>query len=353
VTKPRAAQTFQTMNGLRGLACLMVVMFHQPAWFGALSPAKGFLGVDLFYVLSGFVIAHSYERRIEAGLPFGRFFAIRFIRLYPLYLLGVAISLLLIFTQYRLDGTIPDKDRHALLWLPAAVTMGPALDLTNMNAELYPLNSPAWSLFFELAVNLVYAATWPRWSVRNLLILVAITGGIMLSRPDFYGEGGWNVGSLPLGLVRVFFGFPMGVMIYRLKDRIRWPTPRIHSLVLLASFPVLLMLPSLWADQVCVLIGFPLLVACAARSEPDARLAPIFALLGGASYAIYAIHIPLSEFTKAMLARTGNVFPAPVTGLIFLAILLPLCLLLDRYFDTPLRRRLNRWFAPPKQPPSG
>ena len=84
---------YQTMNGLRGLAALIVVMFHMPEWFGALTPSRGFLAVDLFFVLSGFVIALSYEDQFKSNLTPKHFFIIRMIRLYPLYAIGSIIQI--------------------------------------------------------------------------------------------------------------------------------------------------------------------------------------------------------------------------------------------------------------------
>ena len=341
-------QVFATLNGLRGLAALLVLMFHMPGWFGTTTPAFGFLGVDLFFVMSGFVIAHAYEARIAAGMGTRQFMAIRLVRLYPLYALGLLLSLIVIAMTSWGSGALSGKDATALRSLPWALAMLPAPNGNLVDAELYPLNSPAWSLFFELVANLAYVACW-RWArSRNLLILAGLSAALMLARPDFYGEGGWNLASIPEGLLRVFWSFPMGILLYRAHRSGRWHPPRLPGPAWLAVFVALLMLPEGWVIQLCVLAGFPLLVACAATAEPG-RARPVFAALGGASYAIYAIHVPCFELATALLRLAGLPATAPWAGLLFMAAIVPACLLIDRYYDAPLRRMLGRVLvrAPP------
>jgi len=334
------------MNGLRGLA---VLMFHMPGWFGPATPAFGFLGVDLFFVMSGFVIAHAYEARIAAGLTTRQFLAIRLVRLYPLYFLGLLLSLVVIAAATLGSGAIAGKDVSALRSLPWALAMLPTPNVSIPDAELYPLNSPAWSLFFEIVANLVYVACW-RWArSRNLLLLAGLCAALMLSRPDFYGEGGWNIASIPMGLLRVFYSFPVGVLIYRAHRW--WPLPRLNSFFLLACFVALLMLPEEWVIQFCVLAGFPLLVAFAAQSEPGRLASPVFAALGGASYAIYAIHIPCFELADTLRLLAGVAPPPPWAGFLFMAAIVPASLLIDRHYDEPVRRALGRVFIRPRTAP--
>ena len=347
---PPPRQVFATLDGLRGLAALLVLMFHMPGWFGAATPEFGFLGVDLFFVMSGFVIAHAYEARIAGGLGTRQFMAIRLVRLYPLYALGLLLSLALIAMSSWASGAVSGKDATALRSLPWALAMLPAPNINIADAELYPLNSPAWSLIFELVANLAYVACW-RWArSRNLLLLVAACAAVMLASPDFYGEGGWNLASIPQGLLRVFWSFPVGILLYRAQRSGRWHPPRLPGLAWLAVFVALLMLPADWVIQFCVLAGFPLLVACAATAEPG-RARPIFAALGGASYAIYAIHVPCFELATALLRLAGLPATAPWAGFAFMAAIVPACLLIDRYYAAPVRRALGRLLIRPRAAP--
>src|SRR5215210_2241655 len=83
---------YHSLNGLRGLAALIVVLFHAAALIGTQLAPGGYLAVDLFFILSGFVIAHAYDHRFAEGLGPLAFIRYRIIRFYPLYLLGLAIG---------------------------------------------------------------------------------------------------------------------------------------------------------------------------------------------------------------------------------------------------------------------
>src|ERR1700740_1326729 len=91
-TQPRRA--FQTLDGLRGVGAFLVVMRHVPMLFGPIRVPESFLAVDLFYLVSGFVVAHAYGARLERGGFFGEFVKTRLIRLYPLYLLGILVGVI-------------------------------------------------------------------------------------------------------------------------------------------------------------------------------------------------------------------------------------------------------------------
>src|ERR1700761_6040207 len=88
-----ARRTFETLNAMRGIAAIGVVLFHGRAlWHGAVAP-HGYLAVDIFFMLSGFVIAHAYEERLRLGLSVAEFAKIRIIRFYPLYALGLTLGI--------------------------------------------------------------------------------------------------------------------------------------------------------------------------------------------------------------------------------------------------------------------
>ena len=120
---------------------------------------NGFLVVDLFFVLSGFVIALSYEAKFANDMTLGQFFIIRFIRLYPIYIFRTMLATFLLFSSLVPHGQMADLNARAMHAIPFAVAMLPNLDVSKSYAELYPLNPPAWSLLFEILANLAYAAT--------------------------------------------------------------------------------------------------------------------------------------------------------------------------------------------------
>src|ERR1017187_8440436 len=91
VAQPR--RSYRTLDGLRGVGAFMVVMRHVPGFFGPIRVPESFLAVDLFYLVSGFVVAHAYGERLNAGGFLKAFMKTRLIRLYPLYFIGMAIGL--------------------------------------------------------------------------------------------------------------------------------------------------------------------------------------------------------------------------------------------------------------------
>jgi len=144
---------FGTLDGLRGVAAIVVVLFH--AIFGAWVPRFGYLAVDLFFILSGFVLSHAYDKRFVAGMSVAEFLSLRVVRLYPLYLLGLVLGLCVV----RINPSIMDAPAAGVL-LNFVLNL---FDLPGMEIpgtlyrELFPLNVPLWSLFFEFWVaNLIF-----------------------------------------------------------------------------------------------------------------------------------------------------------------------------------------------------
>lgn len=141
---------FLTLDALRGVAALAVLVLHMPPLTGLVFHA--YLAVDLFFIMSGFVIAHAYERRLLAGWSPGDFIRTRVVRLWPLYLLGTAVGAAVF------AGVAGDAVGFAVLGVlvAAAVVMMP-LPL-GAEVQIFDLNRPAWSLFFEMVANVLYAA---------------------------------------------------------------------------------------------------------------------------------------------------------------------------------------------------
>ena len=347
-------KTFETMNALRGLAALIVVIWHGGShWYGKLVLPSSYLAVDLFFVLSGFVIAHSYQARLAGDMTVKQFFVIRFIRLYPIYFLGTMITCVTALAWFIIRSEASNY-LVALHTLPFAIAMLPAPSSISgqIYGDLYPLNVPAWSLFCEIIVNLAYAASFKLWSTRNILIMMAISSILMLSNDCFAVEQGWGAGgynwiSWPFGLLRVFYAFPAGVLIYRTIYERKFPLPNLRSFVILLICPLLFAGHADWFCKLVMFIGIPLLVAFAAKSEPRGLLGRLSAVFGAASYAIYAIHFPLIGLIVPVEHKFGLNSYANYVGVFFLVMIVVIALLIDRWFDQPMRRVLTRLFARP------
>jgi len=248
-----------------------------------------------------------------------------------------------IMISFMIKGRVTEYYAPGFNSIPFALLMLPTPPQTGdwALASLYPLNIPAWSLFFELVVNIIYGITVRLWTEGKLLILLVLTASMLLINGDFgVNDGGWNWASAHIGLLRVFYSFPAGVLIYKLhKRQISFPPiPSPATVVVLVG---LLMLPYVWGIQFSVLVGFPLLVALAAPSKPRGVFLPIFSTIGSASYAIYATHVPLHELIGAGLTKLG--LSIGLLGDVMLIVLIvPMCVIIDNVYDTPVRKYLAR-----------
>lgn len=346
---PAGHRVFHTMDGLRGVAALMVVSWHTGDWFKHARPASSYLAVDLFFALSGFVISLSYEGRLKAGLGLWPFLRIRLIRLYPLYLLGTVIALVAAFAAAG-DG----RPARTLLGGLPALLMLPDLAF-QLDRPVYPMNLPAWSLLAELLVNAAFAALVSSFSNRVLAIGLAVSAAGLVAVGVHYQSLaiGSDAGSFLPSLLRTAYAFMAGMAAYRLTAAGRWRLPAAPSMtVLLTVLLLALPAPASWRlpyDLACALVLLPAIVAMAAGSEPGSRLAAVFSQLGGVSYAIYTIHVPIYDALKRLGSRSHGLaaLPPPLSGALFLLVLLGLGFAADACFDRPVRRWLSRRYRKP------
>lgn len=335
----RRSRSFLTLDMLRGLAAIAVLIGHSDQWVDPF--LYGLFAVDLFFIMSGFVVAHAYEHRFEKDISVADFFVIRMIRLYPLYIAGTILGLL--FLAATDSDKLLETAFFSALMLP---TPG------SPNNLLYPANPVAWSLFFEICINLFYAMTWRRWTIRALIISSAITFLFLLvCRLLFHGfDIGWSWYNAIGGLARVSYCFPMGVLLYRL-----WSADRLYPkapifVVLVASFAVLTPFP-IGGSPIGFVTGLlvmgaalPLIVALAINVEPGDGLRSTFYLLGRASYPIYAIQMPLLSISAATF---GCTYPSAIFTLTAIVML---SLLAEKIYDVPARHVLMRLFNLSRRP---
>lgn len=329
-------QRFLTLDALRGVAAVVVLIIHM----GGL-PARwlsgGYLAVDFFFVLSGFVLAHAYGER---AISFGAFLRARAIRLYPLYFAGTMLGV----GAALISGV-------GLLQITTALACGLFFLPAPGGVDLYPLNPPAWSLFFELVAN---AAWFPlRRVLRGPVAVTALLIGALavLGSDIVYGAvsagGYWS--NVAGGFARVLFSFVAGVLTYRFW---RGSAARLRLaswLVITGLLAVLaLPLPREVFDPVAVLFLMPSLVFAGACCPAGSRIAEwTQRQLGNASYAIYALHFPVIVavdrllISDGLLHRLGVTHPSIVTTPLTLALVVGAALLLDKLYDRPVRRLLT------------
>ena len=294
-----SAQRFVLLDGLRGVAAFAVILDHVPGGaLGDLLPGR-YLAVDFFFVLSGFVLAHAYGRRLEQGWSPLSFMTARLIRLYPMYLLALMIGLAL-SVMGLLRGWVGPTGSDVLTTAALGLLFLPAPPMAAFGGgSLYPFNGPAWSLFFELIANLIYAliARFLSWRVLGAILGVGAAAVIYtLNRHAGTGGPGWLWEHVDAGFSRVMFDFFAGVAIHRARMLRQIPALPWWGALLGFLAVIAMPVPGEWRvvyDSAAALVLMPALVALCAGSQVTGVVARICSTIGLLSYGIYVIHVPM------------------------------------------------------------
>ena len=345
-----SSDRFVLLDGLRGVAAIFIIQRHAEDLLGDALPSS-YLGVDLFFALSGFVLAHAYGARLADGqLSPARFMKARLLRLYPLYAvalgLGTAYYIHMWFAgrpvmadEHVVPGELALAFVTGLLFLPSPVTI-------SFNAALF-LVHPAWSLFNELVANLVYAWRGARAGLRRIGVVLAISAVVLVVAAIDFGRlhAGFRWHEMYAGMARVFFSFFMGVVIYRYRRKVPVLRPGqalVCLLLLMAvlAFPTPKDMKPLF-DLTVVLVVWPALLYWAAAIVPGPRTAAVAGFLGTASYAVYVLHTPIIDW--ALVLWPGLLQPgiAPIAGIGLVILIVLASWWLTVFFDQPLQRRLK------------
>lgn len=349
-SKPR----YEILDGLRGVAAMIIVAYHLFETY-AHSPLDqhfnhGYLAVDFFFVLSGFVIGYAYDDRWDR-MSTWNFFKRRLVRLHPMVIFGSFVGML--FFYFTGCDSFPLVD-HTPWYIVLGVfafccTMIPlpaSWDIRGW-AETNPLDGPVWSLQWEYLANILYALVLRRLSKLMLGICVAFFAvmtitlcfnidvlGVLSARSGaaFTVIGGWSLtpDQLQIGLTRLLYPFFMGLLLSRLLCPLltkgfdkqnephhlcfRGPGVGLNRGFYWCSIAVaaLLIMPRLggssqmWMngayEAVTILVMFPLIVAVGASSQVTGRRSvSLCKFFGEISYPLYITHFPLVYLQKAWL----------------------------------------------------
>jgi len=348
---------FNVLDGLRGTAALMVVIFHLQGItvnfeHGRLWIPHAYLAVDFFFALSGFVVGYAYDDRWPA-MGTRQFIVARLVRLHPLLVLGAVLGLL----SYLWDpfaGSAQDSPaRLVLAAFVLALFVLPGPMLANRWDDTHPLNGPAWTLLQEYIANLAYALVLRRASRRVLATLAVIAAAALLA-------GALKAGSLDIGPgwgtlwgapVRLAYPFLAGLLVFRLRDRL--PALRLGfvplSLVMVAvlAFPALpevhgVALNALY-DFLAVAVAFPIILVLGITSETNGWKARGCRWLGTISYPIYITHFPFAylflNLATIQRAPSSILLPAGIGLFVFTIVF---AWLASKYLDEPVRAWLRR-----------
>lgn len=339
---------FVVLDGMRGLAALAVITDHVPSETVQAALPAPYLAVDFFFILSGFVLAYVYGERLQRGMTFLTFMRVRLIRLYPLYLAAVLIAAVLsaisvikgwqTFSLWQVFTSLG----FALVLLPCP----PGLSIAPNS--LFPLAPPAWSLFFELVINAVYASVGRILTPAICLAFMAIGAGAMiLSVGAGMDIGGHAWSNISGGLWRALFGFFTGVWLY--KMRMHWQAPALPAwAALLILFAVMAMpappaLRPYW-ELAAIFLIFPPLVAMSANSQVSGKARDVCAFVGLVSYGVYILHVPLINWVRVALQHFGlfDATPAVAMAALVAMVAVTAAAVLHVVYDVPVRRFLMR-----------
>ncbi len=340
---------YDTLDAMRGVAALLIIVRHTPAFWGGLAFQHSYLAVDFFFLLSGFVVCHAYEHRLRTDLSALQFMKLRLIRLYPLYAIGLVVSLAGLALKFY---PLPYEG-----WKLAWIVAGAALLVPFPSRDqIFPLNGPAWSLWCELAGNLAYAAVVKHLTDRRLFAIVVVCCAIVMLSAFISHKGGIDGGftlkTLPVALARFGFSFGLGVLICRdrvaaaARGKVRLSLSLAALLILfgLLAFPDLDRWGSGLYAAACACLIFPALVSYAAGYEPPDWLLPLFRALGVCSYPVYILQVPMAVLVSGLLSHAGHPPEsfAPWSGLAFVLLLTALSFILVHYVEQPVRQRLRQ-----------
>ncbi|KXX68145.1 acyltransferase [Flammeovirga sp. SJP92] len=363
---------FEILDGLRGVAAVIVVVFHILEAF-ALGKRNeqiinhGYLAVDFFFVLSGFVIGYAYDNRWDKMTLTG-FFKRRIIRLQPMVIIGSIVGAVTFYAQISptvfplIENTPVTKMLLVMLIGFTMIPVGKSLDIRGWG-EMYPLNGPGWTLFFEYIAYTLYALILKRLPNIILMILAAIAGALLIhfavTNPLGVIAGGWSLDGeqLKIGSLRLAYPFLSGLLLSRFMK----PKHYKHSfLVTSALMFTVLAIPSLgWKETawinglyeaLVIILVFPLIVYIGANGTIESpKTKKLAKFLGDISYPIYITHYPLIYiYTKwvvdEVLSGKTSYTMAAVWGVAVFGGSILMSYIFVKFYDEPVRKWLTKKF---------
>ena len=371
LSRPVALSThtrYEALDGMRGIAAICVMVFHYVKGGGHPFLNNSPLAVDLFFMLSGFVIAHSYGQRLHASMSALQYIGRRLIRLYPMFLAGIFLGAPILYWMQQsalsngTPGFIARSLAFNLFYLPSfngIATHGTGSAVATVG-ELFPTDPPAWSLFFEMVASVAFIAlvqlkrTGLIATVAASLaafVLVGVTYALLHHRYECDLDQGWNLATFWGGFPRVIYGFTVGLLLYSVVNDMSMSTIRsiferfINSsfvlyfiLILVFMFPV--QLRGLYSALILVVVAPSLVFAGSLIPCTSAATLNTARFLGWISYPLYCLHAPIGN-AVFLIAHRAHLAPSiAIISSIILSLLASI--VLTRFYEEPVRAYLTR-----------
>ncbi len=358
---------YAILDGLRGVAAIVVIFFHIFEIFSGGNHVKqlinhGYLAVDFFFLLSGFVIAHAYDDR-WGKMSLKSFAKRRLIRLHPMIIVGMLIGAILFY--FSASEMFPLVEKTSILSLIGITILGFLLlpipipmDIRGW-AETFPTNGPAWSLFYEYLANIAYALVLRKLSNKILFVLLFIAAvalihlGVTSPKGDIIGGWSLNGEQIRVGLTRLAFPFLAGILLRRYFKPKNIKNAFVLSSIILVfflAFPRVGGEENLWMngiyDSLVVIIFFPIIIFIGASGNITSNIGnKICKFLGDISYPLYITHFPIIYVFYAWI-NNNNISIEDSLPMAFVTFVI--CMIVAyaslKLYDIPVRAWLTKKF---------
>ncbi len=344
------------LTSLRFFAALWVTLYHYWPKLAGAGPmpgviAKGYLGVELFFVLSGFILCHVYLPAFEEGrFKYADFIWARLARIYPMHL-ATLIGIGLMGGAALAMGLSIDPNVLSLAALPANLTLTQAWGLS----PVVGWNDPSWSISAEWFAYLVFPAfallatsvrRWPEVAAAAALAFMAVLYAVFARIAGFP----LTLATISWGALRIVPTFAMGCALYLVWRRTAAERGKALASAGLFGAGLLLSAQIEAPDVVIVAASSGLIISLAQVSKAGARLGthPLFVYLGEISYCVYMLGIPWSllfvNISTKLLHLPSKELPLPLWA-VFVTTLVPLSAVAHHVIERPLRQRMKLWWA--------
>lgn len=321
---------FHVLDGMRGLAAILVMVYHYylseqlaPTPWAIAHLSGTYIAVDFFFILSGFVICHSYGEKLLGGMSPANFLACRIARLFPMMAFGLLVGLLAFYcftvsghSNYRqpLSLLLLNFNRHDIVTATIQnLFFIPFLHFKG-GGPLFPADIPLWSIFFESLASVAFIGlirTKRRTLVKIcisslvLLLITAFTAGILKGEYGLDLNIGPGTKSFFGGFPRVFYGFTCGMLLYQLRS-MPLPVPLLNQMGSAWSLPTFILYTALVGmllfphsmkglySFIVIMALAPLLIIQGSNPKCENKaVLTISEFLGWLSYPIYCLHVPV------------------------------------------------------------
>ena len=319
-SRPDGPLRYEALDGLRGAAALLVVLYHVH-WASHVRDLtvvrNGYLAVDLFFILSGFVISAAYGSRLGTGVSTSAFLRLRFFRVYPVHI--AVLGAMLLLETFKLvaagySGRVPDQPPFSGTQSPGALLVNLLLAQPWGILDYLGWNGPSWSIGAEFAAYIAFAALASLGLASSRGVLLP---GMLIGLAAYVALAFW-AGSLDVtysfGVLRCLAGFVLGMVVFSL------PASRGTGPAFQLAAGILVMALLMWVTGPVSVLAIPAFMALIHSLRTDAG--PLARLLrnrtsqylGLISYSVYMVHFPLSSVVLSVLKRSPDRFGNPWAG---------------------------------------